>query len=71
MLLNKIYESKPLETALDPKDSALIEQLRKFMIEKEPFLEPTLTLQDLALQMNIHARELSILIKPAYWSALF
>lgn len=62
MLLNKIYESKPLETALGSKDSALIEQLRKFMIEKEPFLEPTLTLQDLALQINIPSRELSILI---------
>jgi AraC-like DNA-binding protein len=55
-------DSKSIETDLDTKNIVIIEQLRKYMIEKEPFLEPTLTLQDLALQMNIHARELSILI---------
>lgn len=61
-LLNKIYENKLLETELNSKTSALIEQLRKYMIEKEPFLEPTFTLQDLALQINIPSRELSVLI---------
>ena len=55
-------DSKSIETDLDTKNVAIIEQLRKHMIEKEPFLDPTLTLQDLALQINIHARELSILI---------
>lgn len=55
-------DSKSIETDLDTKNVAIIDQLRKHMIEKEPFLEPTLTLQDLALQMNIHTRELSILI---------
>lgn len=61
-LTNSKIVSKSIETDLDTKNVAIIEQLRKHMIEKEPFLEPTLTLQDLALQMNIHARELSILI---------
>ena len=61
-LTNSKVEPKSIETHLDTKTVAIIEQLKKHMIEQEPFLEPTLTLQDLALQMNIHARELSILI---------
>ena len=60
-LTNGNVEAKFFET-LDTKNIVIIEQLRKHMIEQEPFREPTLTLQDLALQMNIHARELSILI---------
>jgi AraC-like DNA-binding protein len=59
---NRKSENIALETELDLKNTCLIEHLGKHMKEKEPFLEPTLTLQDLALQMNIHARELSILI---------
>jgi AraC-like DNA-binding protein len=59
---NRKNEIKSIETGLGTKYSAIIEQLRKHMIEKEPFLEPTLTLQDLALQINIPVRELSILI---------
>jgi len=59
---NRKKENKSIETGLGSKYSATIEQLRKHMIEKEPFLEPTLTLQDLALQINIPVRELSILI---------
>lgn len=55
-------EKKSIEIGLESKSSVNIEHLRKHMIEKEPFLEPTLTLQNLALQMNIPARELSILI---------
>lgn len=61
-LTNSKVESKSIETDFDSKNLEVIEQLRKHMIEKEPFLEPNLTLQDLAFQMNIHARELSILI---------
>jgi AraC-like DNA-binding protein len=59
---NRNSENIALETELDLKNTSLIEHLGKHMKEKEPFLEPTLTLQDLALQMNIHTRELSILI---------
>jgi AraC-like DNA-binding protein len=55
-------ESQSIGTVLNSKNIALIEQLKKHMIENEPFLEPTLTLQDLALQMNIPAHKLSILI---------
>ena len=39
-----------------------IEQLKKFMVEKEPFLEPSLTIQELADQVNIPVRDLSVLI---------
>ena len=60
-LTNNNVESKSIET-LHTSNITIIEQLRKHMIEKEPFLDPNLTLQDLAAQMNIHARELSILI---------
>jgi AraC-like DNA-binding protein len=60
-LTNNDVESKTIET-LDTKTVGIIEQLRKHMIEQEPFLEPTLTLQDLALQININPLELSILI---------
>ncbi len=37
-------------------------ELRAFMEQDEPFLEPALTIQDLANQLNIPVRELSILI---------
>ncbi|MCI3937173.1 AraC family transcriptional regulator [Chryseobacterium aahli] len=39
-----------------------IEQLKKFMVEKEPFLEPSLTIQELAHQVEIPVRDLSVLI---------
>ena len=39
-----------------------IEQLKKFMVEKEPFLEPSLTIQELADQVNFPVRDLSVLI---------
>lgn len=61
-LTNIKVNSKSIETDLDTKNVEIIEQLIKHMTEKEPFLEPNLTLQNLAAQMNIHARELSILI---------
>lgn len=39
-----------------------IEILKRYMIEKKPYLDTSLTLQNLASQMNMPARELSILI---------
>ncbi len=39
-----------------------ITMLRTFMHKDEPFLEPSLTIQDLANQINMPVRELSILI---------
>lgn len=39
-----------------------IEQLKSFMVEKEPFLNPSLTIHELADQVKIPVRELSLLI---------
>ena len=42
--------------------TAQILVLKQYMIEKEPFLDPSLTIQQLANQIDIPVRELSILI---------
>jgi len=42
--------------------NSLIALLKKHMVETEPYLDPTLTVQNLADQLNIPSRELSILI---------
>ncbi|WP_242670217.1 helix-turn-helix domain-containing protein [Flavobacterium frigidimaris] len=39
-----------------------VEMLKKYMIEKKPYLDPSLSLQNLASQINMPARELSILV---------
>jgi AraC-like DNA-binding protein len=39
-----------------------ISTLKQYMIEKEPFLEPSLTIQELSNQIEIPVRDLSILI---------
>ena len=55
-------ETLETEHTTDGTKNSQIEQLRKFMVEKEPFLEPSLTIQELADQVNIPVRELSVLI---------
>ncbi|RED26514.1 AraC-like DNA-binding protein [Flavobacterium cutihirudinis] len=42
--------------------TAQIVLLKQYMIEKEPFLDPSLTIQELSNQINIPVRDLSILI---------
>lgn len=44
------------------KINSQIDGLKKHMETKEPFLNPSLTLQDLASELNLSARELSVLI---------
>ncbi|KQX15684.1 AraC family transcriptional regulator [Flavobacterium sp. Root420] len=39
-----------------------ISKLKQYMTEKEPFLDPSLTIQELAYQIDIPVRDLSILI---------
>lgn len=39
-----------------------IEALKQYMVEKEPFLDPSLTIQELGNQINVPVRDLSILI---------
>ena len=41
---------------------AQIATLKQYMIEKEPFLDPSLTIQELSNQINIPVRDLSVLI---------
>ncbi|MDW9382791.1 helix-turn-helix transcriptional regulator [Chryseobacterium sp. JV558] len=59
---NNFAETLEAENKTDETKSFQIEQLKKFMVEKEPFLEPSLTIQELANQVNIPVRELSVLI---------
>ncbi|TDE42717.1 AraC family transcriptional regulator [Flavobacterium rhamnosiphilum] len=42
--------------------SAQISALKHYMIEKEPFLDPSLTIQELSNQIDIPVRDLSVLI---------
>jgi AraC-like DNA-binding protein len=49
----------------DPKNeiiSTQISALKQYMIEKEPFLDPSLTIQELSNQIEIPVRDLSVLI---------
>jgi AraC-like DNA-binding protein len=55
-------ETLEIENTTDETKSFQIEQLKNFMAEKEPFLNPSLTIQELADQVNIPVRELSVLI---------
>ncbi|KIC62187.1 helix-turn-helix domain-containing protein [Chryseobacterium taiwanense] len=55
-------EALEIENKTDEIKSFQIQQLKNFMAEKEPFLNPSLTIQELAGQVNIPVRELSVLI---------
>lgn len=55
-------ETLESENKTDATKNIQIEQLKNFMVEKEPFLNPSLTIQELADQVNIPVRELSVLI---------
>jgi AraC-like DNA-binding protein len=54
-------KSKPAKSQNDVI-TAQIETLRHYMSEKEPYLDPSLTIQELANQINIPVRDLSVLI---------
>lgn len=55
-------ETLESENKTDATKNIQIEQLKNFMVEKEPFLNPYLTIQELADQVSVPVRELSILI---------
>lgn len=48
--------------AIDAEKNKQIESLKDFMIEKEPYLDSSLTIQDLAEQLKMPAKDLSALI---------
>lgn len=52
----------PSETDHKTKEIDEIVNLKKYMIEKEPFLNDSLTINDLSNQMNIPVKKLSLLI---------
>jgi AraC-like DNA-binding protein len=56
-------EEKP-ESVNEQNDliSRQITELKRYMTEQEPFLDPSLTIQELSNQINIPVRDLSILI---------
>ncbi len=55
-------EVKQLETFEDANIRIQIDLLRKYMIEQDPYLEPSLTIQELANQIEMPVRDLSLLI---------
>ncbi|WP_426485765.1 helix-turn-helix domain-containing protein [Flavobacterium sp. 2] len=61
-ILPEIEEKKPPVTVEDDSVSEQIQTLKQYMTEKEPFLDPSLTIQELANQIDIPVRDLSILI---------
>jgi AraC-like DNA-binding protein len=58
----------PNENSIEQKDSqnevikAKISSLKQYMAEKEPYLDPSLTIQELSNQIDIPVRDLSVLI---------
>lgn len=55
-------ENRKLEMPLDEKQLALKERLEHFMVTEKPYLNPDLTLIELAAQINLSRNELSALI---------
>lgn len=69
LLVNEALNTKcittaiePFETAKSPEIALQIELVKKHVIENEPSLEPSLTIQELAKQVSIPVRDLSVLI---------
>ena len=66
-----IQEKEMMDKANDKnqltnEEKKLLEKLENHMAEEKPFLEPTLTLHDLAMQLKTSTRELSVLINKTY-----
>ncbi|MHC0448369.1 helix-turn-helix domain-containing protein [Flavobacterium sp. 3-218] len=62
--LSKENEDK-IEKTVEIEDNAISSQiatLKQYMEEKEPYLDPSLTIQELANQIDIPVRDLSVLI---------
>ncbi len=59
-----ILEDKNIETipVTDLEYNSEIEKLKNYMIDKKPFLNPSVTIQDIAKDLQITPRELSVLI---------
>ncbi|MDR7210884.1 helix-turn-helix transcriptional regulator [Flavobacterium piscis] len=61
-ILPKDEEKSQTTNVQDDAISSQISTLKQYMAEKEPFLDPSLTIQELANQIDIPVRDLSVLI---------
>jgi AraC-like DNA-binding protein len=60
--VEKIIAENKEVSITEKENNETIVRLKAFMKRQEPFLEPSLTIQDLALKINLPSRELSVLI---------
>ncbi|WKL43406.1 AraC family transcriptional regulator [Flavobacterium sp. ZE23DGlu08] len=61
-ILPKVEEKTASKNVQDDAISSQISILKQYMAQKEPFLDPSLTIQELANQIDIPVRDLSVLI---------
>lgn len=61
-ILPAVEEKTESKDVQDDAISSQISTLKQYMAEREPFLDPSLTIQELANQIDIPVRELSVLI---------
>ncbi|MEO8533698.1 MAG: helix-turn-helix transcriptional regulator [Flavobacterium sp.] len=55
-------QSTETKSSPDPAITSQIETLKKYMSDQEPYLDPSLTIQQLSNQINMPVRDLSVLI---------
>ncbi len=61
-ILPEVEEKTASKNIQDDAISSQISTLKQYMAQKEPFLDPSLTIQELANQIDIPVRDLSVLI---------
>ncbi|MFE3866661.1 helix-turn-helix domain-containing protein [Flavobacterium sp. LS2P90] len=61
-ILPEVEEKTECKDVQDDAISSQISTLKQYMAEEEPFLDPSLTIQELANQIDIPVRDLSVLI---------
>ncbi|OAB27237.1 transcriptional regulator, AraC family [Flavobacterium fryxellicola] len=61
-ILPKVEEKTEFKDVQNNAISSQISILKQYMVEREPFLDPSLTIQELANQIDFPARDLSVLI---------
>ena len=65
LLVNEVVISTEKESFETPKSAEIISQIelvKKYVLENESYLEPSLTIQELSQHVNIPVRDLSVLI---------